>query len=150
MLDGVCPCPISLLRLSLLRLLDSNFPGNLCTPNLPTNIISTKIAWLELSGKFPMEPRILPLNIKIMLESIHNVGTEICRSRCWKASTYVLSPTLGIGTPRCTMTQLKLSCCFFQRCIKSPQHFASSLVFPRSLVVQFNFNMSTRDNYVIS
>ena len=27
----------------------------LVTPNLPTNIISTKIAWLKLSGKFPMD-----------------------------------------------------------------------------------------------
>ena len=39
------------------------------TPNLPTNITPTKIAWLKLSGKFPMGLGIPPLNIKIMLES---------------------------------------------------------------------------------
>ena len=32
--------------------------GQLCTPNLPTNIIPTKIAWLKLSGKSPMGLRI--------------------------------------------------------------------------------------------
>ena len=37
--------------------------------NLPTNIIPTNIAWLKLSGKFPMDIRIPPLKIKIMLES---------------------------------------------------------------------------------
>ena len=39
------------------------------TPNLPTNIIPTNIAWLKLSGKCPMDMRIPPLWIKIMLES---------------------------------------------------------------------------------
>ena len=39
------------------------------TPNLPTHIIPTKIAWLELSGKLPSGLGIPPLNIKIMLES---------------------------------------------------------------------------------
>ena len=39
------------------------------TPNLPTNIIPTNIACLKLSGKSPMDMRILPLKIKIMLES---------------------------------------------------------------------------------
>ena len=34
-------------------------------PNLPTNIIPTKIAWLKLSGKSPMDIRIPPLKIKI-------------------------------------------------------------------------------------
>ena len=31
------------------------------TPNLPTNIIPTKIAGLKLSGKYPMDMRIPPL-----------------------------------------------------------------------------------------
>ena len=39
------------------------------TPSLPTNIIPTQIARLELSGKSPMDMGIPPLNIKIMLES---------------------------------------------------------------------------------
>ena len=39
------------------------------TPNLPTNIVSTNIARLKLSGKLPMYLRIPPLEIKIMLES---------------------------------------------------------------------------------
>ena len=39
------------------------------SPNLPTNITPTKIAWLKLSGKFPMDMRIPPLRVKIMLES---------------------------------------------------------------------------------
>ena len=43
--------------------------GERPTPNLPTNIIPTKIAWLKLSGKSPMGLGIPPLKIKIMLES---------------------------------------------------------------------------------
>ena len=39
------------------------------TPNFPTKIIPTKIAWLKLSGEFPMGLGIPPLVIKIMLES---------------------------------------------------------------------------------
>ena len=38
------------------------------TPNLPTNITPTQIAWVKLSGKFPMGLGIPPLKIKIMLE----------------------------------------------------------------------------------
>ena len=48
--------------ISLLRLL-------VCTPNFPTNIIPTNIAWLKLYGKFPMDMRIPPLKFKIVLES---------------------------------------------------------------------------------
>ena len=39
------------------------------TPNPPTNITPTNIAWLRFSGKFPMDMIIPPLIIKIMLES---------------------------------------------------------------------------------
>ena len=39
------------------------------TPNLPTNIIPTKIARLKLPGKSPMGMRIPPLIIQIMFES---------------------------------------------------------------------------------
>ena len=38
-------------------------------PNLPTYIVSTNIAWLKLSGKFPMGLGVQPLSIKIVLES---------------------------------------------------------------------------------
>ena len=37
--------------------------------NLPTKITPTKIAWLKISGKFPMHMRIPPLHIKITFES---------------------------------------------------------------------------------
>ena len=43
--------------------------GTKRTPNFPSQIIHTEIAWLKLSGKFPMDLRIPPLNIKIVLES---------------------------------------------------------------------------------
>ena len=39
------------------------------TPNLPTKIIPTKICRLNNSGKSPLDMRIPPLEIKIMLES---------------------------------------------------------------------------------
>ena len=39
------------------------------TPDLPTNIVPTNIAWLRLSGEFPMDMRIPLLWIKITLES---------------------------------------------------------------------------------
>ena len=39
------------------------------TPNLPTKIIPTKIPWLNISREFPMNIRIPPLWIKILLES---------------------------------------------------------------------------------
>ena len=42
-------------------------PGS--TPNLPTKIMPTKIAWLKLSGKFSMGLGIPPLKIKILLGS---------------------------------------------------------------------------------
>ena len=38
-------------------------------PISPTNIFPSKISWLELSGKSPLDMRIPPLIIKIMLES---------------------------------------------------------------------------------
>ena len=44
-------------------------PDLVTTPNLPTKIILTKIAWLKLSGRSPMDMRIPPLEIKIFLES---------------------------------------------------------------------------------
>ena len=37
------------------------------TRNLPTKIIPTKIPRLELSGKFPTDLRIPPLNIEILV-----------------------------------------------------------------------------------
>ena len=46
-----------------------NLLGSEPTPNLPTNIAPTKIAWLKLSEKSPMDMSIPPLRIKIMLES---------------------------------------------------------------------------------
>ena len=42
---------------------------NLPTKIIPTKIIPTKIRWLKTSRKSPMDMRIPPFNIKIMLES---------------------------------------------------------------------------------
>ena len=39
------------------------------TPNLPTKNLPTKICWLKLSRKSPMDMRIPSLNVKILLES---------------------------------------------------------------------------------
>ena len=39
------------------------------SPNLPTKNLPTKIAWLKTFGELPMDMRIPPLKIKIMLES---------------------------------------------------------------------------------
>ena len=39
------------------------------THNFPTNIIPTEIAWLKLSGKSPMDRRVPPLWINIVIES---------------------------------------------------------------------------------
>ena len=38
-------------------------------PNLPTKIIPTNIRWLKTSGKIPMDMRIPPRKMKILLES---------------------------------------------------------------------------------
>ena len=43
--------------------------GRSDAPSPPTNITPTNIARLKLSGKFPMDMRIPPLGIKIVLES---------------------------------------------------------------------------------
>ena len=43
--------------------------GDYITPNLPTSIVPTNIARLELSGKSPMGLEIPPLRIDIVLES---------------------------------------------------------------------------------
>ena len=44
------------------------FLVNRSTPNLPTKIIPTKIRWVNIYGKFPMDMRIPPLEIQVMLE----------------------------------------------------------------------------------
>ena len=54
-----------------------------CMPNLPTNIIPTKIAWHKLSGKSPVGLRIPPLKNQdyawVKPPEIHNVSREIGR-----------------------------------------------------------------------
>ena len=49
------------------------------TPNLPTKITPTKIAWLRLSGKFPMGLGIPPGKLKIVLESNPLKSTMLAR-----------------------------------------------------------------------
>ena len=65
------------------------------TPNFPTDIIPTKIAWLKLSRNFPMDMRSAPLNSKIMLESnplnIHNVSRQIGRTTSAPPITVIIS-----------------------------------------------------------
>ena len=39
------------------------------TPSLPTKNLPAKIRWLEISGKLPMDMRIPPLKLKILLVS---------------------------------------------------------------------------------
>ena len=50
-----------------------------CTPNPPTNITPTNIAWLKVSGKSPMGLGIPPLNNNIMLESNPLKSTMLVR-----------------------------------------------------------------------
>ena len=38
------------------------------TPNLPAKVIPAKIRWLKTSGRFPMDTRIPPLRVEILLE----------------------------------------------------------------------------------
>ena len=49
------------------------------TPDLPTNIIPTNIARRKLSHKFPIDIRIPPLRIKIVLESSPPKSTMLVR-----------------------------------------------------------------------
>ena len=48
---------------------DNDISSGLFTPNLPTNIILTKIRRLKIARQFPMDMRIPPPSIKILLES---------------------------------------------------------------------------------
>ena len=59
--SSICFSPASLFR--------TPFSAFQVTPNLPTKIIPTKIAWLRLSGRLPMGLGIPSLKIRIMLES---------------------------------------------------------------------------------
>ena len=61
---------LSLLSLLLSLTYNNNSgAGRHDTPNLPTNIVPTNIAWLKLSGESRMGLGIPPLEIKIMLQS---------------------------------------------------------------------------------
>ena len=44
-------------------------PAAAGSPYLPAKIIPTKITWLNISGRFPVDTRIPPLKIKNLLES---------------------------------------------------------------------------------
>ena len=70
----VRPIYLLLLLLLLIIVIIASMVSVCCTnagvtPDLPTNITPTNIAWLRLSRKFPMDLGIPPLIIKIMLES---------------------------------------------------------------------------------
>ena len=52
--------------------------GKAVTPNLPTNIIPTKIRWLNTSGRFPMDMRIPPLTIRNLPMGISGASRETC------------------------------------------------------------------------
>ena len=74
------------------------------TPNLPTNIVPTNIAWLKLSGKSPMGLRIPPRWIKIMLES------NPLKPTTWVARLGVACPFCG--TVNTTVLPLSEDCPF--------------------------------------
>ena len=66
------------------------------SPNLPTNIIPTKIAWLKLSGEFPMDMIISPLLITILLESNPLRSTMLCCDQDLAAQMKREAPKRGI------------------------------------------------------
>ena len=77
------------------RLAISRIEGCLnSTPDLPTNIVPTNIAWLKLSGKSTMGLGIPPLRIKIMLESnplkptmlVGRLGVDSSNNYCYRYS----------------------------------------------------------------
>ena len=57
------------------------------TPNPPTNITHTNIAWVKLYGKFPMGLGIPPHNINIMLESNPLTSIMLVRGLAIRASS---------------------------------------------------------------
>ena len=65
------------------------------TPSLHTNIVPTNIAWLKVSGKSPIDMRIPPLQIKIVLESnplksaMLVGGLAVCMYVCMYVRMYV-------------------------------------------------------------
>ena len=67
------------------------------TPNLPTNSIPTKIAWLRLSGRFPMGLGIPPLRIKLMLAS--NPLSSIML--VWRLAVYTVLKMRHVTATRC-------------------------------------------------
>ena len=69
----------------------------LITPNLPTKIIPTKIAWLKLSGKYPMGMVIPPLNVRIMIES----NPLKSRILVWRLAVVILHCVAGIRNASC-------------------------------------------------
>ena len=71
------------------------------TPKLPTKIIPTKIRWLEIDGKFPMDMRIPPLSTKFLLES-NPLKSRICVRRLAVLSLLLLLSSL----------RLLLYCCY--------------------------------------
>ena len=86
------------------------------TPNLPANIIPTKIAWLKLSGKSPMGLGIPPLRSNITLESNPRKSTMFvgglavaCKPSCRFMST------LKLGKPRRSLINLSGGICICSR-----------------------------------
>ena len=80
------------------RILESHPPWQtrVSTPNLPTKITPTKICWLRISMKFPMDMRIPPLEFKIMFES--NPLTSKILVRRLAVSRFVPGGAMGAGT----------------------------------------------------
>ena len=72
-------------------------------PNLPTRIITAKIAWVKPSGKFPAGMGIPPLKIAIMLwvkpSEIHNLSTEIDRTAPRPLASLGCFPRRGANPP---------------------------------------------------
>ena len=63
------------------------------TPDFPTKIVLAKICCVNISGKFPVDMRIPPRNIRITLESDHLTS----RILVWRLAVHVVQtgwPTL--------------------------------------------------------
>ena len=107
------------------------------TPNLPTNIIPTNIAWLKLSGKSPMDMGIPPIKFKIMLESNPLKPTMLPRIIGRKTSDGILKVCVVLPQLCC-----KLSGIMFQRWDKVRDIVASFVfcyfTFSRNLVITRN------------
>ena len=106
---------------------DARCPGRGGTmPNLPAKIVPTKIYWLKLSWKFPMDLRIPPLEVKILLYpnhlkprvSVRRLAGVPCTTH--EVALYVPRPCLYPLSWTCVMTLPCLTLAVFA--VRGSQH----------------------------